>query len=108
MIKEQMDKLVAELAEYDYQYHTLDSPTIPDSIYDKIYVELKTLEQQYPEYIHPNSPTQRIGCTIQKGFKQVIHEVPFYSLDKVYTDEELAHWMIGINKQLIKKGDLDD
>lgn len=93
-----MDKREAEqriqelrdlLNEYNYQYYVLDSPTVPDSEYDRLMQELMKLEEQFPELITPNSPTQRVGGEPLDAFEKVEHAVPMLSLSNAFNEQDL-------------------
>ncbi|MCK3658629.1 DNA ligase (NAD(+)) LigA [Pasteurellaceae bacterium Pebbles2] len=87
-ISQQIQQLRETLRHHEYQYHVLDKPEIPDSEYDRLFHQLKALEQQHPELISENSPTQRVGAKPLAGFAQVTHEIPMLSLDNAFSDEE--------------------
>jgi DNA ligase (NAD+) len=84
-----IEKLRAEIREHNYKYYVLNSPTISDAKYDKLFRELQDLEAKYPELITPDSPTQRVGAEPLKAFKQVKHEVPMLSLQNAFKEQEL-------------------
>lgn len=84
-----VDELIILLDQYSHEYYVLDKPTITDSEYDKLYRELADLEEQYPELVQQDSPTQRVGGTILPGFEKVEHDVPMLSLDNAFGKEEL-------------------
>jgi DNA ligase (NAD+) len=88
--RERLVRLRAELAEHSHRYHILDAPTISDAEYDRLFRELQALEAAHPEWIDPDSPTQRIGEPPAAGFRPVEHAVPMLSLDNVTSAEELA------------------
>src|SRR5690606_25165062 len=77
------------LNEYNYQYYVLDSPTVPDSEYDRLMQELMKLEEQFPELIAPNSPTQRVGGEPLDAFAKVEHAVPMLSLSNAFNEQDL-------------------
>ncbi|SUT93950.1 NAD-dependent DNA ligase LigA [Actinobacillus lignieresii] len=85
----QLEALRQKLREYEYHYHVLDNPLVPDAEYDRLMNELKNLEWQHPEWITADSPTQRVGAKPLDGFAQVTHEMPMLSLDNAFSDEEL-------------------
>ncbi|XKM12542.1 NAD-dependent DNA ligase LigA [Orbaceae bacterium ac157xtp] len=85
-IQEQVEHLRTVIRHHEYQYYVLDAPEIPDAEYDKLYNELKSLEQQYPSLITPESPTQRVGGMALSGFKSIRHEMPMLSLDNVFDE----------------------
>src|SRR3982751_577323 len=81
-------------------YHALDDPEISDAAYDRLYDELKALEDEHPDLITPDSPTQRVGAPPSDKFEKSRHLTPMGSLDKVTTDEALAKWADDIQKRL--------
>lgn len=85
----EIETLRNRLREYEYHYHVLDNPLVPDSEYDRLMNELKNLEWQHPELITPDSPTQRVGAKPLDGFSQVTHELPMLSLDNAFSDGDL-------------------
>ena len=86
-----LEELVKELNHYNYHYYTLDNPLISDKEYDVLYDELVALEQE-GGIILPDSPTQRVGGEILKGFKPHKHLSPLWSLDKAQNIEQLRSW----------------
>ncbi|QCT04483.1 DNA ligase (NAD+) [Paenibacillus algicola] len=89
--KDQMEKLIAELNNYNYHYYTLDEPLISDKEYDAMYDRLISLEQE-SGIVLPDSPTQRVGGEILKGFAPHRHLAPLWSLDKAQNIEQLRTW----------------
>ncbi len=85
---------------HNYRYHVLDDPEIPDSAYDALFDELKALEEETPELVTPDSPTQRVGAPPAAGFTKVEHLSPMGSLEKVTTREALEKWADDIRKRL--------
>ena len=81
--------LTTLLNKYNYQYHVLDNPIVPDNEYDKLFHELQQLEQQYPEYIQADSPTSRVGGVALTEFASMKHKVPMLSLDNTFSSEDL-------------------
>ncbi len=90
--------LVQEINKHNYQYYVLDNPIISDKDYDALYYELVDIEKS-TGIILPDSPTQRVGGEILKGFKKVEHKVRLYSLDKCNTHDELTKWVLDIKKE---------
>lgn len=86
-IIEQLALLKSTLAEYNYQYYVLDKPTVPDSEYDRQMQALQAIEQQYPELLTDDSPSQKVGDMPLPEFEQVAHEVPMLSLDNAFDRE---------------------
>ena len=89
LIKNKIQELSNQLEEHNYKYYVLSSPTISDFEFDKLLEELIALETQYPEYLSPNSPSQRVGGQITKDFKTVKHKYPMLSLGNTYNEEDL-------------------
>lgn len=77
------------LYQYSYEYYTLDRPTVPDAEYDKLMQELLELEEQYPELITSDSPTQRVGGKPLESFDKVEHRVPMLSLGNAFNESDL-------------------
>ena len=100
-ISQQIEQLRESLRYHEYQYHVLDNPQIPDAEYDRLFHQLKALEQQYPEYLTEDSPTQRVGAKPLSGFAQVTHEIPMLSLDNAFSDEDFAAFVRRIQERLI-------
>src|SRR5438477_726635 len=99
-VQARLDELRAELNHHLYRYHVLDDPEIPDAEYDRLYDELKALEDEHPDLITADSPTQRVGAPPSDKFEKLRHLTPMGSLDKVTTDEALAKWAEDIQKRL--------
>lgn len=93
-------QLREELNQHNYNYYVLDNPTISDFEFDKKLKQLQELETQNPQYFDENSPTQRVGGTITKNFKTVVHQNRMYSLDNSYSKEDLLDWENRIQKIL--------
>ena len=85
-------QLRKEIRHYDYLYYVKDVPEISDYEYDRIYHELETLEQEFPELITPHSPTQRVGGEAQKKFDPYQHQSPMLSMDNTYSEDELREF----------------
>ncbi len=90
--KNRIHKLSEEIERYRYLYHVLDKPEITDEVYTSLRQELKKLEEKYPQYKVPNSPTERIGGKPLKKFKKVKHRFRQWSLDDVFSRQELEAW----------------
>ena len=101
-IQERVKKLREEISYHDYRYYVLDDPVISDPEYDRLFNELKKLEEKYPELDDPNSPTKRVGGTALTEFKPRAHSMPMYSLDNGFS---LADWKEFLGK--IKRIDPD-
>lgn len=88
--REEMKELRETLNHNAYLYYVLDTPTMPDYEYDRLYRRLEELEEEHPEEITPDSPTQRVGDRILTGFASYSHAVPLESLEDVFSDAEAA------------------
>ena len=88
--QKQVAELAAEIARHDYQYYVLDAPSISDSEYDGLYRQLVDLEQQFPELITIDSPTQRVGGSASSAFESVTHRQAMLSLNNAFADDELT------------------
>ena len=97
-IKEEIFKLVALLNKYSYDYYVEDNPKFSDTEYDTLYKQLTKLEQEYPEFILDNSPTQRVGDRVLDEFEKVIHKVPMLSLSNTFSIEDLRDFDSRISK----------
>ena len=86
---DKIEKLREQIQSHNYRYYVLDEPMVPDAEYDRLFRELKDLEQQNPELITEDSPTQRVGAKPLAAFSQVTHRIPMLSLDNVFNEEEL-------------------
>jgi len=74
---------------HNHRYYVLDDPSIPDAEYDRLFQRLKSLEQQFPELITADSPTQRVGGQPLAGFSQLTHEMPMLSLDNAFNTSDM-------------------
>ena len=101
-LQQQIDTLRQDLRRYEYEYHVLDNPTIPDAEYDRLFHQLKVLEAAHPELITADSPTQRVGAKPLSGFAQIRHEIPMLSLDNAFSDEEFYAFVKRIEDRLIR------
>ena len=104
-LQQQIDTLRQDLRRYEYEYHVLDNPTIPDAEYDRLFHQLKALEAAHPELITADSPTQRVGAKPLSGFAQIRHEIPMLSLDNAFSDEEFYAFVKRIEDRLIRLPD---
>ncbi|MGB5946369.1 NAD-dependent DNA ligase LigA [Paenisporosarcina sp.] len=93
MDKVQLEERVKELNQLlhdtGYAYYVLDQPLVPDAVYDQYLQELIAIESEFPDLIYPDSPTQRVGGTILKGFNKVAHTHPMLSLSNAFGREDL-------------------
>jgi DNA ligase (NAD+) len=82
-------QLRQELNEHNYSYYVLDAPSVTDQAYDRLFRRLQQLEQEYPELVSADSPTQRVGSEPASHFESVEHEVAMLSLDNAFDEEEM-------------------
>jgi DNA ligase (NAD+) len=83
-------ELRQQLEHHNYRYHVLDDPEVSDAEYDRLMRELKALEEQYPDLVTPDSPTQRVGATPVSELQEVVHTRPMLSLDNAFADEDVV------------------
>ena len=98
--QERHRELVDEIRRHDHAYYVLAQPSISDQEYDRLYHQLIKLEQQFPQLITPESPTQRVGGEPLKEFKPVRHLKPMTSLDNTYSQEELREFVARVKRLL--------
>ena len=96
----QLDELREQVDHHLHRYHVLDEPEISDAEYDRLFDELKALEEEHPDLITPDSPTQRVGAPPSERFQKVQHLTPMGSLEKVTDDESLFKWADDVRKRL--------
>lgn len=99
-VANRIETLTKELNEHNYKYYVLAQPSISDFDFDKKLSELSSLEQEYPEFLDPDSPTQKVGGDITKQFKTVRHKWPMLSLSNTYNEGELNDFDARIRKVL--------
>ena len=100
-------ELRKQIAYHDERYYVLDEPDIPDAEYDKLMLELRALEAEYPDLITPESPTQHVSGAPSEEFGEVVHKVPMLSLDNAFSDEDVQAFDRRIHERLGVQGDLD-
>lgn len=94
------EALKKQITQYAYEYHMLDAPTVADAVFDGLMQELKALEAAHPEFIAPDSPTQRIGADALDKFQKVTHRWPMISLNDVFSRTEVEAWVQRMDKLL--------
>ena len=99
-VQKRLDELRNQVNHHLYRYHVLDEPEISDAEYDRLFDELKALEEGHPDLITPDSPTQRVGAPPSERFRKVQHLTPMGSLEKVTDDESLFKWAEDVRKRL--------
>ncbi|MBQ6477711.1 MAG: NAD-dependent DNA ligase LigA [Bacilli bacterium] len=95
------EELIEIINEADYNYHTLDNPTITDQEYDKYFRELEEIEEKHPEWIKDYSPTQHAGGKVIDSFNKVTHKIPMMSLSDVFSESEVVAFDERIKKEKI-------
>ncbi|MEE8339843.1 MAG: NAD-dependent DNA ligase LigA, partial [Xanthomonadales bacterium] len=85
-------ELRSEIEQHDYRYYVLDAPSVPDVEYDRLMRQLQALEDEFPQLIIPESPTQRVGGQPAEGFAEVRHRTPMLSLANAFTTEEIGQF----------------
>jgi len=98
--KKRIERLRKEIQHHDYLYYVLDKPEISDAAYDSLKRELIELEKQFPEFVTPDSPTQRVGGPPLKEFKKVRHKIPMLTLNDAFSEDEMREWLKRIEKLL--------
>lgn len=103
----EIEQLRQEIRHHNYRYYALDDPQTTDADYDRLMQRLRQLEEQYPESITPDSPTQRVGSTPLSAFQTVVHEMPMLSLDNAFSDEDLLAFNQRVQDRLKTKDDIE-
>jgi len=100
VLRERLIELRRAIARHDHAYYVLDAPTIPDAEYDRLMRELREIEAAHPDWVTPDSPSQRVGGAPLAGFAEVRHTVPMLSLDNAMSDDELADFDRRVGERL--------
>lgn len=98
--KEKIDQLRADLHRHNYNYYVLNNPEISDQEFDHLLRQLQDLENEYPEYHDPTSPTMRVGSDLNKNFTQIPHKYPMLSLSNTYSETEVKEFYERVQKSL--------
>ncbi len=106
-VKKRIEKLKEAIQKYRYAYHVFNKSTISDEALDSLKKELFDLEQQYPEFITSDSPTQRVGGKPLKNFKKTEHKVPMFSLNDAFSEKDMYDWYERIKKLLPSSSKID-
>ncbi len=94
------ETLRRRIEHHNYRYHVLDDPEVSDAAFDDAMVELRAIEEQWPELVTPDSPTQRVGGRPRDGFATLRHETPMRSLLSIYAEEEIVRFSETCRKEL--------
>ncbi len=97
-VKSRYEQLKNEVNFHSYRYHVLDAPVISDAEYDKLLVELKVIEAEHPDWVTPDSPSQRAGAPPSEKFEKVRHPRPILSLANAFGAEDARAWFERIRK----------
>ena len=97
-VQEEISKLVSLLNKYSYDYYVEDNPQISDTEYDTLYKQLEKLEENHPEYILENSPSQRVGDRVLDEFEKITHKIPMLSLSNTFSTEDLRDFDARVSK----------
>src|SRR5580704_16372357 len=100
--KERIEKLRILINDYRYHYHVLDESIMSEAAADSLKHELSLLEEQFPDLITPDSPTQRVAGTPLPGFTQVRHSSRMLSLNDVFNQDEVAAWIERVEKLALR------
>ncbi len=99
-VAKRVERLRETIRRHDHRYYVLNQPEISDAEYDRLLRELKTLEDQHPDFVTPDSPTQRVGGVPDQAFREVRHAIPMLSLDNAFSEDEVAAWQQRVAKGL--------
>ena len=99
-ITDRIDDLRAQIRRHDHLYHVKDAPEIPDAEFDRLMRELRQLEERHPDFVTPDSPTQRVGGAPADGFQEVTHRRAMLSLGNAFDDQELVAWHTRVSDML--------
>ena len=96
------------LAEHEYAYYVLGEPKISDAAYDRFFLQLKCLEEEHPEWVTEDSPTQRVGAPLPEGskFEKVEHAVPMISIESLFSNEDIQGFEARVLKGLAGETDV--
>ena len=95
------------ITEHNYQYYVLDDPRVPDAEYDRLFRELQDLEAQHPDIVTPDTPTRRVGASVETTFEEVVHRIPMLSLDNAFSDDELRDFDRRVKDRLKTDDDIE-
>ncbi len=102
-LKQRLTELREQINFHNYRYNVLDDPIISDAEYDRLLNELKQIESEHPDWITPDSPTQRVGGQVSERFAKVPHPAPILSLANAFNGDDVREWFTRISK-LIPEG----
>src|SRR3989338_6197196 len=91
-LKQKIDRLRAQIEDLRYRYHVLNDPEVTDAMYEGLVAELQKIEAEHPGIITPDSPTQRVAGKPADKFKKVVHQVPQWSFNDAFGEEDMRDW----------------
>lgn len=97
-LRQHLEELRREINSHNYRYHVLDEPVISDAEYDQLLAELRAIEDEHPEWITPDSPSQRAGAQPSEKFSKVRHPAPILSLGNAFSEADLRAWFERISR----------
>lgn len=106
-IVQRVEELRSLIEDHNYHYYVLDDPRIPDAEYDRLFRELQALEAEYPELASDDSPTRRVGSSVETSFDEVVHRIPMLSLDNAFSEEELRDFDRRVRERLSTDEDIE-
>ncbi|HRH23489.1 MAG TPA: NAD-dependent DNA ligase LigA [Candidatus Magasanikbacteria bacterium] len=102
-IEKRVKQLREQVNELRYKYHVLNDPEVTDAMYDPLMHELRQLENDHPELITPDSPTQRVAGVVLDKFEKITHKVPQWSFNDAFDENDISDWQTRIEKMLVKE-----
>lgn len=105
--KNRIDELKGEIKKHNEAYYVFDNPVVTDAQYDALFRELRALEEMYPEFLTPDSPSQNVGANVSEKFSAVKHKYRLYSLDNSNNYDELEKWYLRLKKEYQSEENID-
>ncbi|MBI4992754.1 MAG: NAD-dependent DNA ligase LigA [Candidatus Magasanikbacteria bacterium] len=102
-LKQKIQRLRAQIDDLRYRYHVLNNPEVTDAMYEGLMNELRKIEEKNPELITPDSPTQRVAGKPLDEFKKIAHQVPQWSFNDAFSEEDITNWIDRITRILEKQ-----
>ncbi|MFA5813156.1 MAG: NAD-dependent DNA ligase LigA [Patescibacteria group bacterium] len=99
-IKSKLNRLRAQIDDLRYRYHVLNDPEVTDKMYEGLMDELRKIEQEHPELITPDSPTQRVAGKPLDEFKKITHTIPQWSFNDAFNEKDITNWIERISRML--------
>jgi len=106
-VKARIEQLINTINKYNYEYYTLDTPSVSDREYDRLMAELLSLEKKHPEFKNDDSPSVRVGGKRLGSFSKVTHKIPMLSLGNVFNYEELESFFKDVNLEYVCEYKID-